>query len=158
MEEIAAQLTEPFIKISEEIAFNGTLAIQLVVFLALYYILKPLLWKPFLATIDERKALTTGNQEKAAEEEAEVLRMQEQYEASLRDARQAASAERQKTRAEAQKAEKEVLDAARAEAVGITTKVRGEVEQATAKARESLKSQADDIANAMTDKILGRTA
>jgi F-type H+-transporting ATPase subunit b len=151
------QLVEPFLKISEEIAFNATLVIQLVVFLAAYMILKPLLWDPMLAVIDRRRALTTGQKEQADLEEAEILRLENEIQSKIRAARQAASEERAKSRAAAQQAAKDLVEKSKAEAASTVSKVRTEVSAAAQAARAQLQAEAAATAEAMTAKILGRT-
>lgn len=151
------KLVEPFLKISEEIAFNSTLVIQLVVFLALYFLLKPLLWQPMLDALDRRKALTTGQKEQADLEEAEILRLENEYQAKLKAARTDAAEARAKLRAEAQQSAKVVLDGAKSEAAKTVSAVRGQVADAAKQARAQLKTEAEAAAQAMSAKILGRT-
>lgn len=157
MEELATRLTEPFYAISEQIAFDVTIFIQLVVFVALYLAMKPLLWTPFLAKLDERHALTVGNKEQAESEEAEVLQLQAQYETAIREARLAASEERTRIRNEAQQRERVLVAEARSEAAGIIDGLRADVSRAADEARSGLQGEADAIAQAMTEKLLGRS-
>ncbi len=158
MEDLASKLTQPFFQISSDISFNATLLIQLVVFLTLFFALNTLFWKPFLNLLDRRRALTTGSQEKAAGEEAELLRLEAEYQERVREARAAATEERQKQRAAADAAAKSTLDASRTEAARITDGIRADIEKATAEARSGLKAEADGIAKLMTNKVLGRPA
>ena len=158
MEEFAIRLTEPFIQISDDISFNPTLFIQLVFFLFLLIVLKPLLWKPFLARVDERHALTVGDAEKAQAEEAEALELEAAYRERIREARKLAAAKRNELRVEAQKAEKEILDGARGEAAKLSASLRDEVESAAEKARGALRNEARDIAALMSEKMTGQGA
>lgn len=151
------KLVEPFLKISDEIAFNSTLVIQLVVFLALYFLLKPLLWQPMLEALDRRKALTTGQKEQADAEEAEILRLENDYQAKIKAARTDAAEARAKLRAEAQQSAKVVLDGAKNEAAKTVAGVREQVAGAAKQARAQLKTEAEAAAQAMSAKILGRT-
>lgn len=151
------KLVTPFLKISEEIAFNNTLVIQLVIFLALYFLLKPLLWQPMLAALDHRKALTTGQKEQADAEEAEILRLENEYQAKLKATRTEAAEARAKLRAEAQESAKVLLDGAKNEAGKTVAAVREQVAAAAKQARTQLKTEAESAAQAMTAKILGRT-
>jgi F0F1-type ATP synthase membrane subunit b/b' len=151
------KLVHPFLKISDEIAFNDTLVIQLVIFLAAYFILKPLLWQPMLAELDRRRSLTRGQKDQAELEEAEIIRLENEYTERIRAARLAASEERTKTRAAAQEASKSLLDSAKAEAGKAVASIRGEISAASKKAREDLNAEADSTAKVMTAKILGRT-
>lgn len=150
------QLVTPFLKISEEIAFNWTMVIQMVLFLALYLILKPLLWEPTLQVLDRRRALTSGQKEQADLEEAEILRLENEYQAKLKAARTAAGEERSKLRGTAQESAKQLIETAKNEAAKTVAVVRGEVNAAAAKARGQLKPEAESAADAMTAKILGR--
>lgn len=155
MEDLLHQLTQPFVAISDDIAFNLSFVIQLAIFLALYFILRPLLWEPFLALADRRRALTTGNRAQAEAEEAEVLRLEAEYAEKIKAARQAAQEERAKIRAQAQESARSMIEAAKKEAGAIGSQVRIEVAEATAKARTQLGAEAEEIARLMTAKVLG---
>lgn len=151
------KLVEPFLKISDEISFNATLIIQLVVFLALYLLLKPLLWQPMLAVLDRRKALTSGQKQQADLEEAEILRLEGEYQEKIKATRAAAAEARGQLRAEGQQRAKELLDGAKNEAAKTVSSVRDQVATAAGQARAQLKTEAEAAAQAMTAKILGRT-
>lgn len=151
-------LVHPFLKISDDIAFNPTVFIQLGIFLALYAVLKPLLWKPTLAVLDQRKALTSGRKQQAASGEAEIKRMEAEYQEKIRTARAKANEERGNSRVAAQNAAKEIVDAAKNESAKSIAAVRSEVASAVQKARVELQSEADATAKIMTEKILGRAA
>ena len=151
------QLVTPFLKISDQIAFNGTLLIQMGLFLALYVILKPLMWEPILQSLDRRRALTSGQKEQADLEEAEILRLENEYQAKIKSARAAAGEERNKLRATAQNSAKQLIETAKNEAAKTVAAVRAEVGAAAEKARGQLKTEAEASADAMTAKILGRS-
>jgi F-type H+-transporting ATPase subunit b len=157
MQELANQLADPFFAISSDIAFNATLVIQLFVFLTAFFALRTLLWKPFLAVLDQRRSLTEGNREQAATEEAEVLRLEADYLEKVRAARQAAAEERNTVRADGEAKARATLEAARVEAQGISDTLRSDVAKAAEAARGSLRGQADEIATLMSNKLLGRT-
>ena len=157
MNELVQQLTEPFLKISDDIAFNGTLGVQLVLFLVLYFVLKPLLWKPTLEVLDRRKALTTGRKEQAEAGNAEIAKLEAEYLDKLRAARNGANEERNKIRATAMAASKEQVEGAKNEAAKTIAAIRAEVAKAVTGARTQLKGEAEAAAAVMTAKILGRS-
>jgi F-type H+-transporting ATPase subunit b len=155
--DIVHLLTQKLLEISPDISFNPTMFVQMVLFLALFLILKPLLWEPTLASLDRRKALTSGQKEQADLEEAEILRLETEYQAKVKAARAAAGEERTKVRSAAQESAKQLIETAKNEAAKTVSLIRGEVNEATVKARGQLKSEAESAADAMTAKILGRS-
>src|SRR5438105_1495995 len=81
---------------------DGTVFIQLGLFLVLMLLLSRLLWRPYLKVRMERTSRVEGYREEATRLESEAAKRLERAEAALADARRKGSAERAQVRAQAQ--------------------------------------------------------
>jgi F-type H+-transporting ATPase subunit b len=139
------------------IQVNFTLIIQVINFLVLLFLLNALLFKPVLAKIREREAQIRRDQEKAAELGERVQAHETKHQEELTTARQTAAQEKNALMAEAKKKEAEVLDKARTEAGRIVDEMRATIEAEASQVRRTLKDEMTPLAQAMTEKILGRS-
>src|SRR5213080_441783 len=105
------------------ISLDRSLIVQVVNFVILLVILQRLLYKPFLAKMQER----TGAIQKSLEE-AEAARQQEENEARLRAAYAEAAAIRAQALKEAAEEHKRLVDAARAESHRLIDGARAQME------------------------------
>jgi len=112
------------------INIDVTLFVNLGVWLALFFFLRAVLWKPMLDLIDAREAGTEGARHKAVELDAQAKELRARLTAELATARTGAAAERDALRAEGAKRDAE-----------ITAKVREEVGVAVEKQRAELAAQ-----------------
>jgi F-type H+-transporting ATPase subunit b len=86
----------------------------------------------------------------------EVTAMGEAFEKSLNDARLAGASGGDQIRREAEASERQMLDAARKDALQTLESIRAEIASETDEARNSLNSQSNDLAKVAANKILGR--
>jgi F-type H+-transporting ATPase subunit b len=139
------------------IDLNATLLIQLANFLLLMFLLNRILFRPMLRLLAERQARTEGRRQKAAQLEADAQAVWEDYQKRLQEAK--ADADRVRTQlvrqGEAQR-DKSLATAA-AEAEKAVAQIRARVRAEADDARKSLNSQADRLAAAVAERILGRT-
>jgi F-type H+-transporting ATPase subunit b len=138
------------------IDIDGTAFVQFALFLLLMFVANKLMFQPYLALRERRKAGIDGARAEAERMTAQADAKLADYEKQLAIARERANEEGRKVRGEAAAHEKEVTDKARASAqVAIdeaSTKMRSE----TAAARAQLLPQADAIAKQIASKLLGR--
>jgi F-type H+-transporting ATPase subunit b len=133
-----------------------TVVVQFALFLILFFVANRLLFQPYLALRERRRAGIDGARAEADRMTAQADAKLADYEKQLAIARNRANEEGRKVRAEAAAHEREVTDAARKTAQDATlaaqTKMRGETEAA----RAQLMPQADAIARSIASKLLGR--
>jgi len=96
-----------------ELAFNNIVVFQVVIFVFLILVLKPLLFDPMLKVFALREERTDGARETARELEEEAGELLTRYEGELRRVSHAAAEERDRLRAEATKLEAQILNEAR---------------------------------------------
>ena len=135
---------------------NSTLLIQLANFLVLLLALNLILIKPLLRIMRERElgistAFTDG---KNAQER--MQRLLEQYNASLADAKQKATAAYGALYQQGLDSQRELIYAERTKAGETLDKARAEIAAAAATARTDLKQEADRLSQDITAKLLGR--
>jgi F-type H+-transporting ATPase subunit b len=130
--------------------------IQIVLFLALWFGLKRLLFDPFQQVLVTREARTTGTTHAAAQMREAANLAQQEYERRLHALRQALAAEAAAAHAAAQAAEQEVLAAARQQASAQLTQLRDNLNQQAAAARSALAAEARGLAANLFERVVGR--
>lgn len=138
------------------IDIDGTVFIQLAIFLVLTLIATRMLFRPYLRLRDERAAGIEGAREEAARMQAQATAQLSDYEAKLATARAKAEDERRSMRAEASAYEREVVDKSRAEATNAVEHAYGVITRDTEAARAQLAPRAGEIARQVATKLLGR--
>jgi len=136
--------------------FDATVLGQIVVFVALLLVLKPLLFDPMLKLFEEREKRIHGaklNARKLDEASAGALA---KYEAAMQKARAAGSAERDKLRAEGARHENEILGQVRAATGKLLEEGRKKREGEVASVRAALRREAGTIAKDLASRVLGR--
>jgi len=136
------------------VSINGTLIIQMIVFLILVGFTMKFIWPPIAAALDERAKKIADGQSAADKAKAELSnankRVEEQLSAARTDATQRlADAERL-----AQSMVEEAKTRASDEAAKIVAAAKAEAEQEATKAREALRDQVAALAVKGAEQIL----
>lgn len=138
------------------IDIDGTVFVQFILFVALWFVANRLLFQPYLKLRERRKEGIDGARAEAERTTAQADSKLADYEKQLATARNRANEEGRKVRAEAAANEKSTTDSARAAAQKsideATAKMRAEAEAA----RLQLLPQANAIAKQIASKLLGR--
>ncbi len=138
------------------IDLDGTIFIQLGIFLLAVALLYRFLWKPYLRVRDERVTRVEGYRQEAARIDAEAEARMARLEAELAEARRVGVGERASARAAALAHEHELLAQAQATAQRAQAEARAQVAAALAAERSTLQQKANEIGRAAAKKILGR--
>lgn len=135
---------------------NSTLLIQLANFLLLLLALNLILFKPLRRIIQERELgiSTAFTDAKTAQEQ--MQRLLEQYNASLAEAKQKATAAYSALYQQGLDSQREMITAERTRAGETLDKARAEIAAAADAARTDLKQEADRLSQDITAKLLGR--
>jgi F-type H+-transporting ATPase subunit b len=147
---VAAAAEHPLIDI------DGTLLIQLGLFLVMAFLATQWLFKPYLRMRDQRAEGIEGARQEAVTLSAEADARMADYQDKLAAARARAYEEQRKIRAEGTSHQRELTDKARAEAAKAVTAAQAKVEAQTAAARADLMPRADALATDIASKLLGR--
>jgi F-type H+-transporting ATPase subunit b len=135
---------------------DGTVFVQLGLFLVLVVILTKLLWKPYLRVRTERVARVDGYRKEAQRMETDAAARLAKAEAELGEARRIGSGDRATARAEARVREQELLAAAQADAQRALGAARTKLDAVVATERTRIEAGARDIALQAARRILGR--
>jgi F-type H+-transporting ATPase subunit b len=133
-----------------------TAVVQFALFLILMFVSNKLLFQPYLALRERRRAGIDGARGEAERMTAEADAKLADYEKSLAVARSRANEEGRKVRAEAAAHEREVTEQARAQAQVAVDEAQTKMRAETEAARGQLLPQADAIASRIASKLLGR--
>ncbi len=133
-----------------------TAVVQFCLFLLVYWIANRLLFQPYLALRERRRAGIEGARAEAERMTAQADAKLADYQKSLAVARDKAGEEGRKVRLEAAAHEREATDRARADAQGAIDEAQKKMRAQTEAARATLMPQAEAIAKTIASKLLGR--
>ena len=133
-----------------------TAVVQFVLFLFTYFVANKLLFQPYLALRERRKAGIDGARAEAERMTATADAKLADYEKSLAVARDRANEEGRKVRLEAANHEREVTDKAKTTAQKSIDEAMAKMRQETDAASKELMPKADAIARSIASKLLGR--
>ncbi len=136
--------------------FDATVLAQIVVFVLLLLVLKPLVFDPMLKLFEEREKRILGAKLQARKLDEASAGALSKYEAEMQKARAAGNAERDKLRAQGAKQESDILGQVREATAKTLEQGRGRLHGELASARTALKGQADVLARELASRVLGR--
>ncbi|PYM70095.1 MAG: ATP synthase F0 subunit B, partial [Candidatus Rokuibacteriota bacterium] len=139
------------------ISLDKSLIVQAINFLILLFILKRLLYKPFLAKMGERTQAIQKSLDEAQAARAEAMRQQEENETRLRAAHAEAAAIRAQAMKEASEEHKRLVEAARAESQRLVESAKAQMDADVRRAREELRREVADLATAVAEKLVRRS-
>jgi F-type H+-transporting ATPase subunit b len=129
---------------------------QALLFVALYFALKNLVFDRFLANIDAREQRTRGALEQATKLREEAARLQSEYEAQLAELRRAAAAAGDEIRRHAESEERQLLDSARQEAGRSLTEARRRIAAEAETTRAALGTETAKLVDEIVRTVLKR--
>jgi len=141
-----------------DLDFNNVVLFQVVIFVALILVLKPLLFDPMLKVFALREERTEGARATARELEEKAGELLTRYEAELSRVSQAAAEERDLRRAETAKLEAQILAEARGAVAKIVEQGRHRIETEQNAIRFELGKQSERLAGDIATRVLGREA
>jgi F-type H+-transporting ATPase subunit b len=141
-----------------ELDFNNVVVFQVVIFVFLILVLKPLLFDPMLKVFGLREERTEGARDTARHLEEQAGELLTRYEAELRRVSHAAAEERDRLRNEATKLEAQILNEARAAAAKIVEEGRRRIDTEVSSIRFELGKQSERLAGDIATRVLGREA
>lgn len=135
---------------------DASFVVQIVLFVVLLLILKPVLFDPMMRLFEEREERIDRTIEKARKTDEASAKALSKYEAILAKAREAGSAERDQLRAQGAKKEAEVTAAVRAQTAATLEQGRAAIAQEAKEARAKLQLEAAGLGRAIASRVLGR--
>jgi len=139
------------------ISLDKSLIVQGVNFLILLFILQRLLYKPFLAKMEERTQAIQKSLDGAQAARTAAARQQEENEVRLRTAHAEAAAIRAQALKDAADEQRRLVDAARAESQRLVETAKAQMDADVRRAREELRREVADLATAVAEKLVRRS-
>jgi len=133
------------------------LLVQAAIFAVLWFLLARLWFGPAMRLIHERNARSAGAIEKAKAVQAEAEALRARHATAIEDARAEAHRDMEQLVRGAQAEQRKAIEAAHDEAHRVLTDARGKIAEEVAAARQELRNQAEQIANEVARKVLGRS-
>ena len=133
-----------------------TFVVQVVLFVALTLVLKPLLFDPMLKLFEERERRIDGAKLQARRIDEKSATALGKYEGEMAKARAEAGAERDRIRAEGLACEQQILGGARAATARVVDEGKRSAQAEAERVRRLLKIQAADMARDIASRVLGR--
>ncbi len=141
---------------TDAVSFNFSLLVMMGLFWVVYLILRVFFFKPMMALMEERRSRVESAQALYDESFAETESRIAEERARLSEARSQAMASRDQERRQAQARRQEQLNEIKAQAQEALGKAAAELEEAVGHERTSLEQKAQDIADRITETLLGR--
>jgi F-type H+-transporting ATPase subunit b len=135
---------------------DATFVVQIVLFVVLTLVLKPILFDPMLRLFEERERRIDGAKAEARTIDEKSTTALAEYEAAMLSARAAANAERDRIRAEGLAREQEILGAVRAATTRAVDDGKRAAHAEAERARAALQTQASGTARDLASRVLGR--
>jgi F-type H+-transporting ATPase subunit b len=138
------------------IDLDGTLFIQLGIFLVLFLVLRAFVFKPMTELFAARERAIDGARDEAKKLEREMKEQTGGFEEKIRAARIAAGEERDRIRAEGAKIEKTILDTVKADTAKALDEARLKLGKDATEIRGELQRAVPAMAREIASKLLGR--
>jgi F0F1-type ATP synthase membrane subunit b/b' len=136
---------------------DATFLIQLGLFFFMFLFLYALLFRPAIRLIEARREATDGTRTRAAAMLDEARHLSADVDGQIRDIREAARAERDRTVEEARRKERQQLEEARTHTRATLDEARARMEREAAAVRKEIEAGIPALAALVADQVLGRT-
>src|SRR5262249_53564249 len=139
------------------VSLDKSLIVQMINFLLLLAILWKLLYRPFLAKMEERSQAIKKSLEEAQAARAEAQRQREEHAAKIQAAHAEAQAIRATALTEAAEEQRRLVEGARGEAGRLVESARAELAQDLRRARQDLRREVADLSIAVAEKLIRKS-
>jgi F-type H+-transporting ATPase subunit b len=136
--------------------FDATFVVSLVLFTALTFALKPLLFDPMLKLFEEREKLIDGAKAQARHIDEKSATALATYEAEMAKARAAGNLERERIRAEGLKRQQDLLASVRQATAKTIDSGRRAAQAEADRVRAALDADTKALARDLAGRVLGR--
>lgn len=139
------------------INLDKSLIVQAVNFLLLLVILYKLLYRPFLAKLEERSQTIKKSLEEAQAARMEAQRQREEHRAKIQVAHADAQAIREAALKEAAEEQRRLIEAARQEATRIVESAKAEIDRDIRQAKQELRKEVGDLAVSVAERLIKKS-
>ena len=135
---------------------NQTVAIQFIIFVAVYVVLNKVLFTPYIAALEERRSRTEGQSEKAEQFLEEAKTLQEQYSLRARELNDKQKQVYDQARAEAMKKYEEIISAAREKSKNTVESAQKNLKSELQKVRQQAEQEIPALTSLITERLIGK--
>jgi len=139
------------------LSIDGSLFIQIANFIFLIWALNIVLYRPIRRILNQRQEKIDGFEENIAAFVADAQKKDEAFLRGVKEARAEGLKEKESLVFDATEEEKKIIQRINQKAQADLADLKEKVARDSVAVRESLKAEIDDFANAIGQKILGRT-
>lgn len=139
------------------INIDKSLIVQIVNFAILLFVLHRVLYKPFLAKMDERTQAIKKSLDEAQAARAEAARQQEENASRLAAAHREAALIREQALREASDEARKQIDTAGVQARKLVDDTRAQMDAEVRRAREDLRREVAELATSVAEKLVRRS-
>lgn len=139
------------------LSIDGSLFIQIANFIFLIWALNIVLYRPIRRILNQRREKIDGFEENIAAFVANARQKDEAFISGVKEARAKGLKEKESLLFDAAEEEKKIIQRINQKAQADLADLKKKVARDSAVVRESLQAEIDDFANAIGQKILGRT-
>jgi F-type H+-transporting ATPase subunit b len=139
------------------IDINGSLFIQVALFIFLMIVLNKIFFKPFLRFLAERQEKIQGDEREAARLQAEAERRRLQFEEGLNKGQLQAQGEKGRIQDAGAHEGKSFVDKAQKEVDAEVPKIKAQIAQESQRVSVDLERRQGQMAKEIAEKILGRS-
>lgn len=138
------------------ISLDWTILAAGIVFLFTLWALSKLLFKPLLNVLDQRRSLTIETREEASQKTQYREALLREYLEKIKEQKQKGYQLVEAVRKEMLEERRERIFEARSEAESLMNKARAEVKEEVESVKRELKRDAEEIAEIIADRVLGK--
>lgn len=135
---------------------NTTLAIQLVIFLTVYVVLKYLLFGPYFAAFNQRNESTVGQTELAERFVQETKALEDEFSSKAQQANERYRSVYDQTRSQALKDYDRTIADARSQAKTLVDAARQKIQTEMESAQGQLSKEVPEVVKMINQKLLGK--
>lgn len=139
------------------VSLDKSLIIQMINFLLLLFLLTKLLYRPFVAKMEERSQAIKKSLEEAQAARAEAQKQREEHAAKIQAAHAEAQAIRATAMTEAAEEQRRLVEAARGEASRLVESARAEMAADLRRARQELRQEVADLSITVAEKLIRKS-
>jgi len=136
--------------------FDRTVIYAAVIFIALAFVLQPLLFEPLIKLFELRVKRTEGARAAAREMQEHAGELLSKVDRELDRIRRTAAEERERIRVETAKLEAKILEEARESSVAVVAEGRQQIETEMSALRRELDARTAQMAREVASAVLGR--
>jgi len=138
------------------IDFDGTLAVQLLIFFVVFLVLKFWLFDPLVKLFDAREEAIEGARRDAKNVHGVAKEKEAEYNGRMREMRADATRDRERLRAEGVKLEATIVSKVKTETKELVDEAQRKLDQEAAQVRAELNNTVSVLAREIAGKLLSR--